>query len=142
MAYPPRCATECGRPRWLVDQDRNRAASRLCRSQEADTTGSPEADGDRQTRNLLEGGRRDDSGDNHLFARAEDPGYAYSRHAQRGDERRVLIGRCYGAGVPDIAPPSCSQTFPVVTVGGPVKKPAKFCWTQSAARAVESSAPA
>jgi hypothetical protein len=52
----------------------------------------------------------------------------------------LKIGRCYGAEVPTIAPPSCSQTLPVVTVGGPVKNPDRFCWTQSAARRVDSSA--
>ena len=36
-------------------------------------------------------------------------------------EQRSLIGGGYGDGVPVIAPPtSCSQTLPVVVVGGPV----------------------
>jgi hypothetical protein len=75
--------------------------------------------------------------------RAEDSVFPRFCSSQRGVGRRVLISGCYGAGVPDIAPPiSCSQTLPVVTVGGPAKKSARFCWTQPAARAVDSSAPA
>src|SRR5215207_2397459 len=69
--------------------------------------------------------------------------FPHSRNAHGGAERRVLIGGCYGAGVPDISPPpSCSQTLPVVTTGGPVKNPARVYCTQSAARAVDASAPA
>src|SRR5207244_2595350 len=49
----------------------------------------------------------------------------------------------YDVGVPAIIPAaSWMRIVPVVTVGGPAKKSARFCFTQSAARLIDSSAPA
>jgi hypothetical protein len=79
--------------------------------------------------------------------RAGENGVAHESERAPGDLlagiARPLFGDGYGVGVPPMAPPtSCSQTLPIVTVGGPAKNPVRFCWTQSAARRVDSSAPA
>jgi len=68
--------------------------------------------------------------------------WCVDRHVDRDRTTQELLRDSYGAGVPGMGlPTSWSQTLLVVTVGGPANNPARFCWTQAAARCVDSSAP-